>query len=215
MKQILMLMLVSIFAIPAVAMSKIDFDTALSKDSKQLVLFVGDVENLQGVAAQVNNQTNGQLAEAINASGFDGKMGKIKNFYGLAPYSHILVVGSKATADYLSEAQVVDLGGYAAKGLKKNASEHTKIVADGLNTSVQNPAAYLALGFTLQDYKFGKYKVTSEKPDDYAQVTFISADAASSQVHFTNDLSHLAQGVYLARDMASETRQVYLSPGVC
>ena len=204
MKQTLLWLLACALILPATAMSKIQFSESQTDTSASVVLFVSDPENLQGFAQQVNAKTNGQLTAAMKTSEFTGKFGSSQNFYGVAPYQHILVVGSGNQSDKLTTAQLVDLGGYAAKGLKSNSINQIDVYANGLNTDQNTPAAYIAMGFKLQSYAFSKYKKTNESQAQETTLTLVTNKTADNQNRFENDLQHVSEGVYLARDMASE-----------
>ena len=96
MKRLISLFLGLTLTMHVSANTNIQFAQEAQKDSKHLVLFVSDATNLQGDAKKVNDATDGRLSAALTASGFDGAFGSSEGFYGLTPYQHIVVVGSKS-----------------------------------------------------------------------------------------------------------------------
>lgn len=201
MKQIFGLALACMIAATANAVPKVEFSSAGLEDSKRVVLFVNDVSKLEGLATQVNDMTQGRLSSAISGSDFSAKLGKTQSFYGLTPFTQLVVVGTGDKT--LSKAELQNLGGYAVSKLPANGEESVLILTDSVKTDVQVPEAWMAAGASLRDYHFDKYKRASAQTSP-RHLVFQSAAENAAKSKFENDLQHMVKGVYLARDMASE-----------
>ncbi len=184
------------YAMPKVAFTDVDVD-----ETKQIALFIADPSALSGAAAEVDKLTDGRLGQALQATEFKGKFGKTKTFNGLAPFSHIVVVGTGS--DELSAAKLQDLGGYAVAGLPTGDDAQSAIIADSLNTDVAAAHAYVAMGASLRDYHFDKYKKESSQTDP-RDLLVQGGDSDAAKALFESDLKHVVAGVYLTRDMAWE-----------
>ena len=77
------------------------------------------------------------------------------------------------------------------------------LVADALNTQVAAPQAYIAMGAGLRDYHFDRYKKAESKTEPRTLV-IQGGDSNAAAARYNNDLRHVVEGVYLARDMAWE-----------
>jgi leucyl aminopeptidase len=164
-----------------------------------ITIFVSENGDLSGVAADINDATDGRLQTALEDADFKGKMGKKKHFYGLAPYKLITVIGTGDKA--LEMRDLRDLGGHAAQA--SDNSTDLSIVIDGLNTSEDAAAAQIAMGYRLGSYNFDKYK--SDKKDNVDRtVALHSTEARASERLYETDLSYVVDGVEFARDMGSE-----------
>lgn len=168
--------------------------------SGDVVVYVGPDQALSDSAKRIDRATDGRLSNALQAEQFDGEFGSTLAFRAMAPFSTISVIGTGA--DSLSARQITDLGGYAAMA---NHQDAVALLADGFQTDVDGPGAYLAKGYALGSYTFTKYKSFDEEnpaPVPYT-ATIIGAGRDSRSV-FNADLTHLVEGVSLARDLGTE-----------
>ena len=191
----------AIAASAAHALPNIEFSKLNLSDNKRLIVFVDNVTALDGLAAEINDKTNGQLASAIQSADFKSDFGKTQSFYGLAPFEQITLIG--AGSEPLSKAQLQDLGGYAAASTTDNGKVKYAVVTDSLNTEVKTPSAFVAMGAGLRDYHFDKYKKTASKSTPRSFVLQTENRNKASE-KYTNDLQYMVKGVHLTRDMASE-----------
>lgn len=182
------------------AMPQVAFAEQPLENYQQIVVFANAKGLLAGTAKKVDEMTEGRLSQAIKDSAMSGAFGSARTFYGLKPFSRITVIGSGEQS--LSQTKLQDLGGYAVAQLPANNKKQTYIVTDSISTQVQNAEAYMALGASLRDYHFDKYKKKSAKTTPRSLV-FQSTDA-TSKAKYEQDLKYIAKGVYLARDMAWE-----------
>ena len=200
MKNLFLLFLSLIFSAYTVAMPKVEFKDLKIENQPQLALFVTDITQLQGSAAQVDKLTEGRLSAAIKASGLINDFGQTKTFYGLSPFSQITVVAS--TDKTLSQAQLQQLGGYAVASFPANGEQPIAIFSDDVKTDVTAPEAYIAMGASMRDYHFDTYKKADAKTSP-RWLTFNTTNSAAATL-YQNDLRYVVEGIYLARDLASE-----------
>ena len=182
-------------------MLAIDFAQATLPASGALALLVPDGAVLDGLAGQVDAATGGALGRALAAAKFTGKKGT--SCLVLAPgagLSRVVMVGyGKPDALALEEA-----GGIAALALAKETD--AAVATGGLSAE---GAAAVVMGAVLRAYRFDRYR-TKEKPEDkpaLAALTVLCADPAAAMVAW-EPLAAVAEGVFLARDLASEPPNV-------
>ncbi len=181
------------------AETRFDFEDMQTTLGEHVTIFISESNELSGMAADINNATEGRLQAALDDAEFKGEMGKKMHFYGLAPYKSITVIGTGD--EMLAARDLRDLGGYAAQ-----ASDNEKplfIIIDGLETDETAIAAQIAMGYRLGSYSFDKYKSDKKESQDRV-VTLISDDERASELLYENDLAYIVDGVEFARDMGSE-----------
>lgn len=203
MKNLFLLLLSLLFSAYAVAMPKVEFKDLKIENQPQLALFVADVTQLQGSAAQVDKLTEGRLSAAIKASGLKNAFGQTKTFYGLSPFSQITVVAS--TEKLLSQAELQQLGGYAVSNFPANVEQAIALFSDDIKTDVAAREAYIAMGASMRDYHFDTYKKTDAKTSPRWLILNAADNTASTL--YQKDLRYVVEGIHLARDLASEPGQ--------
>lgn len=186
---------------PLFAQSTVTFGNLNVEGHKRIALFVSAAETLDGVAKQVDELTDGRLQQALHDTEFKADLGNTKSFYGLAPYTQIAVIGTGS--DLLTHSDLQDLGGYAIAEFPSNDKETIAMFAPALSTDIPTPEAWLAMGASLRDYHFDKYKKESSKTT-HRIVHIHSALPDAAGKLFMADLQHVVKGVHLTRDMASE-----------
>ncbi|WP_019677653.1 leucyl aminopeptidase family protein [Arsukibacterium perlucidum] len=200
MKKLILLLLPLLFSAYSLAMPKVEFRDLKIEGQQQLVLFVADVTQLRGSAAQVDKLTEGRLSKAIKASGLKNDFGQHKTFYGLSPFSQITVVSG--TDKLLSQAELQQLGGYAVSNFPANGQQAIALFSDDIKTDVAAPEAYIAMGAGMRDYHFDTYKKADAKTSP--RWLILNAADNTAATLYQNDLRYVVEGIYLARDLASE-----------
>ncbi len=158
---------------------------------------------LDGVLADVDERTGGRLAAALAEAGFTGADEATLTLYGLGPFSRIDVIG--LGSEPLGRLAAEDFGGLAA-GLNDGSRGGTLQLLwplEGANAGADR----VAFGFRLGDYRFDRYQSDRLDPDTLGDVLILSPDA-DAEDRFEDDLSHLAEAIRLARDLASEPGNV-------
>ncbi len=185
-------------------MLAIDFADATLPASGALAVLVPDGAALEGLAAEADRATDGALARAFAAAKFTGKKGASCTV--LAPgagLSRVVAVGLGKPED-LTLFAIEEAGGAVATAL---AGEAEAALATGALTPEQAAAA--AMGVVLRAYRFDRYR-TKEKPEDkpkLAALSILCADPAAA-VTAWEPMAAVAEGVFLARDLASEPPNV-------
>ncbi len=177
-------------------------------------VIVGVLEGkvLTATAAQIDQQGNGALTRAINASKFEGKAGQ--TLVVLAPAGleadRVVLVGL-GKADSIDALAAQSFGGTAvAQVLASDAS--AAIAADeleGLKIPAAEFAAQVAFGARLKSYRFDKY-FTKEKKEDKPQLKKLSVLTSANGAAKTAfaPLDKIADGVFLTRNLVSEPANV-------
>lgn len=141
------------------------------------------------------------IEAAIAAAKYEGKEGSTLSLRGIGGYSRILLTGTGAEGD--RTANIRNAAGKAAQELKDEAQPVS--VAGGLSAE---EAASAALGYALGQYRFDRYKTVDKKAPPANPVSVITADAGAADALWKSRHSALAEGVALARDLATEPANV-------
>ncbi len=185
-------------------MLTVTFAPAHLPDSGALALLLPDGAALEGLAEAADKATGGALGRALAAASFTGKKGSVCTV--LAPgagLSRIVAIGL-GKPDELTPLAVEEAGGRAAVALTKEAEA---CLATGALAPAHAGAA--AMGAVLRAYRFDRYR-TKEKAEDkpkLAGVTVLCADPAAAAAAW-EPMAAVADGVFLARDLASEPPNV-------
>lgn len=194
-----LLIAVAAFAAPAFADQNIEFAPFAVPDSGRVVIAVAEGESLSGVASQIDQRTGGALSVAATEAGFSGEANATITLYGVAPYSRIDLIG--IGSDPAGRVIAENFGGTAAAALAGTEGGDVQILwapaGDATGT-----AAQVAFGYVLRSYKFDRHQSEQIDRESLPTVRLLSDDDSEST--FRNDLEHLADGVYLARNMSSE-----------
>ena len=154
------------------------------------------------IATQLNQKTDNRLQEALDMLKLEAGEKKELSLFGIAPYQHIFVtiLGNQPSVDKVSWQ---DIGGAKMAMLRAHSITTPVAIVIDIETQTTDSLAHFALGSTLRGYQFNKYKKTSavNASPNIVIHTPLANDAGKL---YHNDLSYVAQGVYLARNMASE-----------
>jgi len=112
---------------------------------------------------------------------------------------HVIVLHSDSTLD--TPVALQHLGGQIAAALPKNTAQVYAVDLSGIQSPINNAAAYVAEGAMLRGYQFQAYK--SQKHTDFS-VEFYTPSAKQAESYFSSQRLPVVNGVYLARDFASE-----------
>jgi len=182
----------------ALAMPGFTFNTDELPRDGRVVLYASSGGELSEIGQHLDAATDGRLSTAIEMVDFKGGFGETLSLPAVAPFQQIILIGTGDAE--LGARHLHDLGGHAA--IAADDENGLAMIVDGLDGSVDHVAAHLALGYALGDYRFTAYKTTENIPDD-GEVVLIGSDR-SDQRRFEEDLTHLAEGITLARNLGSE-----------
>ncbi|MFT4652675.1 MAG: leucyl aminopeptidase [Kangiellaceae bacterium] len=190
------------FTNASIAQATFNFVTKTDMKAPTHVVFIDDIENLDGAAATLNTASNGQLLTLLALNEFEPELGNVQYLQMVAGAESLLVVGSQ-DEDGLSAPELQDLGGIIASTLSSTSKVVDVLVhIDNLTTSTATPSALIASGYHMRDYSFDEYK--TKKDEGRSIVTFVTNNASRAQTHYQDDLRFVAQGVHLARDIATQ-----------
>jgi leucyl aminopeptidase len=167
-------------------------------DEGHVVLYVPSGGELGERGQRLDAETGGRLSAAIEMLEFAGEFAETLTLPAVTPFQRVVLIGTGKNE--LDARHLHDLGGHAA--MAADDEDGLAIIVDRLNTTVDDVAAHVALGYALGDYRFTTYKTVEEIEND-GDVVLIGADR-SDQRRFDNDLAHLLEGITLARDLGTE-----------
>jgi leucyl aminopeptidase len=187
-------------AMAANAAQQFEFAAFEVPESGRIVLPVAESDSLGGIAATIDQRTNGALSAAIKEASFTGEPGATLTLYGVSPYDRIDLVG--VGAETVDRVGAENFGGAAAALLGDTQGGTVQILWPGDIAASDATSARVAFGYELRSYRFDRHRAERVDPGSLPTVRLLANDNAGEQ--FSDDLSHLADGVFLARDMSSE-----------
>ena len=134
------------------------------------------------------------VTSAVETAGFKAAADKTLSLYGVGGYHRIVLVG--VPAGQLDPAALADFGGRAAQETRDNR-QPVAILAGTLASTATDPAAHVALGASLGQYRFDKLKSSADAP----AVQPLTIVAASGEASFTRDHAGIVDGARMARDL--------------
>ncbi|MDJ0916503.1 MAG: leucyl aminopeptidase [Woeseiaceae bacterium] len=170
----------------------------------RIVVPVAQGEALSGVAATIDERTNGALTTAAAETSFFGEAGSTLTLYGVAPYSRIDLIGTGS--DLIDRVAAENFGGTASAVLLSTRGGSVQVLWPTEGVAPDATAARVALGFKLRSYRFDRHQADKVDPTTLPTIRLLSDDASGAS--FEDDLRYVAEGVYLARDMPSEPANI-------
>ncbi len=174
-----------------------------------LVVSVSEGKTPTDGALALDRQMRGGLKRAYAAAKFSGKAKAVLDM--LAPFElkvdRLILIGmgkkGQAAARYFEE-----MGGSMARRLQ-SAGPSLVTILSGDGGFAADVAARIAFGALLGNYRFDKYltKVKEEDKRKIKELAIGTKDVAAAKKAFAS-LEALAQGIYLARDLAHEPANV-------
>ncbi len=148
---------------------------------------------------------------AKNLFSFDGKLNKVANVTTVENNSQYLTflfgIGSNADVKKYHELDYQKIGAKIFNAI--NANKINSLVIKNNNLISDENLAHIAFGMLLQSYRFNQYfeKRKSEKEISLNEVEIIITEAKKANSCF-DDLSLVAQNVFLVRNLVSEPGNV-------
>src|SRR5262245_55676323 len=146
---------------------KIAFAKPVPPGSGALAVPVLEKREFSASAARLDRQTKGALTRAVKASRFEGKIEETLSV--LAPRgvscSRVILVGF-GKIEALDALAAQRIGGALAAQLAMSGETAVALALDRLTkAAAAEPvvAAHIALGATLRDYRFDKYRTTEQR----------------------------------------------------
>ena len=191
-------------SLSALAEQRFEFTTFEIPDSGRIVVPVQEGESLSGLAATIDQRTNGALSVAARETSFLGESGATLTLYGVSPFDRVDLIG--VGAEQVDRVGAENFGGNAAALLGDTQGGNVQILWPSGIASNDATSARVAFGYRLRSYRFDRHQAEPVDPDTLPTVRLLSNDNAGEQ--YADDLAHLADGVFLARDMPSEPANI-------
>lgn len=175
------------------------FESSVKTSTDTLVLFHAK-DKASSPFQDFDGKTNGQLTKAIKAADFSGAYGAMVEV--LAPinidYQRVIIVGTGKEA--LTKNKATKLGGNLSGKLEKDYIKSITVAADGLGENAET-AALIAHGINLRAYRFDEYRKEKRQEKSF----YFDVDNGNDTKNAYKPLSNIEAGVFLARDLTSET----------
>ena len=189
-----------ILALPAAADQQFEFSSFAIPAEGRIVIPVSEGESLSGTAALIDERIDGALTTAAEEALFVGETGTMLTLYAVSPYSRIDLIG--VGPGPVDRVGAENFGGTAAALLGDTAGGSVQILWPADIAAAGATAARVALGYRLRSYRFDRHQAEPVDRDGLPVVRLLSDDDSGGD--YADDLAHLADGVYFARDMSSE-----------
>ncbi|MGY1521821.1 leucyl aminopeptidase [Luteimonas sp. A482] len=190
---------------PATALAQRSLSFEAHALPEQGIVAIAVAEGLPegGSFATIDARSGGALRRAAEADGFKGKAESLLELRGFAGYDRLLVLGTGK--DALAPAALQDAGGRVASAVARIRAPRVDLVWDG---GEADAASHLALGASLGQYSFDKYR-SRKDGNEGAQagtgelVIRTRAGAAAADA-WTAQWKPVADAVAFARDLSTE-----------
>jgi len=190
--------------VSAYADQRFEFANFEIPPSGRIVLPVAEGTALQGIAATIDKRAGGALTLAAKEASFTGEKDSTLTLYGVAPYSRIDLIGVGDAS--INRVVAENFGGHASTLLGTTEGGTVQVLWPDENVDSEATAARVAFGYRLANYKFDRHQKSKINRDALPVVRLLSNDNSGNQ--FESDLTFVADGVYLARDMSSEPANI-------
>jgi leucyl aminopeptidase len=199
-----LLLCLLLLPISVLAEQRFEFSEFVLPGGGRIVVPVVEGESLAGIASRVDEATDGALTAAVTEADFTGAEGKTLTLYGVAPYSRVDLIG--VGSEPVDRVSAEDFGGTAASLIGKTSGGTVQILWGGLRREADASGARVAFGYRLGSYRFDRHQSERIDPATLPTVEVLTDDGSANE--FSNDLKHLADAVFLARDMSSEPANI-------
>ena len=191
---------------------KVEFSAFPKAFSGNVAVFVGAEKQLLATAQTLEKAPGSALPAALAAGRFTGAKNQTLTILGNTGGIERLLLLGVGKGRELDARTAEGLGGVIAA--EANAAGHTAVtvVVDPVKGSRLTPAqiaARIALGASLRNYRFDRYK-TKDKPEQKLSLetlTIVVAGPADARKAWTQ-LEPTVEAVFLARDLVSEPANV-------
>ena len=186
----------------ALAQRTLSFDAHALPEQGTVAIAVAEGLPEGGSFAAIDARTGGALRRAAELDGFKGKADSLLDLRGFGGYDRLVVLGTGK--DALAPRALQDAGGRIARAVMRGGSPRVDLVWDG---NEADAAAHLALGASLGQYRFDKYRARKGEGASEATpgelVIRTPAGAAAAPV-WEKQWKPVADAVAFARDLSTE-----------
>ena len=191
---------------------KVEFSAVPKALSGNVAVFVAADKQLLAAAQAIDKETGGAITRALSAGRFTGGKSQTLTLLGQAGGVPRLLLMGVGKPRELDARAAEGLGGIIAAEANGAGHKAVNVVVDAVKGSKLSPAqiaAHMALGASLRNYRFDKYK-TKDKPEQkltLEQITFYVAGPAEARRAWDR-LAPTVDGVFFTRDLVSEPPNV-------
>lgn len=204
MKAVISLVALLLLSVGASADQAFQFAPFSVPDSGRIVVAVAEGDSLSGLAARLDKQLSGALTAAATEASFTGAKDTTLTLLGVKPYSRIDLIG--VGSEPIDRVMAENVGGHAAAALGATEGGSVQILWPDENLEEDATSARVAFGYRLRSYKFDRHQKKKIDRSALPTVQLLSDDGAADQ--YNSDLKHLADSVFLTRDMSSEPANI-------
>jgi leucyl aminopeptidase len=190
-----------------------------------LVVSVGEGGVLTPAAARLDRESNGVVRRTVAQVQFSGKKGKLVELLALRELgaSRIFLAGIGKPAEF-DAAAAEDLGAAVVKRLMTSGEQAVSLMIDLPPAAVKKTskrgragkigisgaelAAHIALGASLRSYRFDHYRSVQKNDRPTLKEVKIVTRAVARAKSLWSELSAVADGAMLARDLVNEPPNV-------
>jgi leucyl aminopeptidase len=203
----------------------ISFSPSLASEPGALVVSVGEGGVLTPAAARLDRESNGVVRRTVAQVQFSGKKGKLVELLALRELgaSRIFLAGIGKPAEF-DAAAAEDLGAAVVKRLMTSGEQAVSLMIDLPPAAVKKTskrgragkigisgaelAAHIALGASLRSYRFDHYRSVQKNDRPTLKEVKIVTRAVARAKSLWSELSAVADGAMLARDLVNEPPNV-------
>jgi leucyl aminopeptidase len=166
-------------------------------DDGVLVILMRNADLPTGV---LGSAAEAGVKAAIADAKFDGKDGSELTLRGIGRHARIELVGMAGDGDVADRLRRA--GGRIAQDMRDEGHPVSIVGA------ASDEAATVALGYSLGQYRFDRYKTVGKSVPSAQPATIVVGDARSAEAEWKSRGVALAEGVSLTRDLSTEPANV-------
>jgi leucyl aminopeptidase len=191
---------------------KVEFSAFPKAFSGNVAVFVAADKQLLATAEAMDKASDGAIARALSAGRFTGGKGQTQTLLGQSGGVARLLLLGVGKGRELDARAAEGLGGVIAAEANAAGHKAVTVVVDPVRGSRLKPgeiAARIALGCSLRNYRFEKYK-TKDKPEQklsLESLTVVVAAPAEARRAWAG-LEPTVPATFFARDLVSEPANV-------
>ncbi len=172
-----------------------------------LVALYHESAGLGGQAKALDKSLGGFITDALKTMKFEGKKNKFYAMLRPGGSEYTLVIVQGVGKDAPAEKDMADLGGALQAYLEGMKLEEAVVTIESpfKGVSSETLAANMAFGARLRSYRFLKYykKKQEEQKTNLKKITYLVDKEKEAKKQY-DELLHIADGVFLARDVITE-----------
>ena len=190
--------------------AEIEFTDYLEADSGTWIAGVYEGAELFGTSAGLDRSTEGAIARAVAAEGFEGTKGQVLVIPAPGGGLDRVVLVGMGAKEAKTALEYRDIAGTALQALGRRQIARAVISLDDGLSPTPEAGANLALGARLASYRFDRYLTgfNNGDPQGVTKLVILSGAADAARALYKGRLEPVADAVFTARDLISEPANV-------